>query len=180
MHERKTLSHEIDRLEQTMRELEIRYEQYFAGVEKREPMKERDDLARRLRRMTNRRMIQTDLKFRLKTLSTRYHSYSGYWDRILRLMDEGRYSRQTVRSQPRPQATSQPPSVPDEVEAIYNQLLEARQRCNAQGPEPDRQQLSSFLAQPKEKIREKFGDRAVEFRVELEGNRPRIKVRAKK
>jgi hypothetical protein len=48
-----------------------------------------------------------------------------------------------------------------------------------QGPLPERQKVEQFLAIQKEKIREKFGERAVEFRVELEGGKPKIKVRAK-
>ncbi|MBE0597716.1 MAG: hypothetical protein IH614_10630, partial [Desulfuromonadales bacterium] len=91
MHERKGIAQELAEIELEMKELTIRYEQYFAGVEKLEPVKDRTLMASRLRQFANRRIVQTDLRFRYQNLATRFHSYAGYWDRILRLMDEGRY-----------------------------------------------------------------------------------------
>ncbi len=176
MTERKDLGRELSRIEQDLKELEILYEQYFAGVEKREPVKKREALGKRLRRFTNRRIIQTDLRFRYQTLAARYHSYATYWDRILRLMDEGRYIRQQGVKPP----VSAPPVATDETDAIYRELLQARQACNMKDSSLDREQVARFLDQQREKIREKFGDREVEFRVVTEDGKPKIKVRAKK
>lgn len=181
MHERKTIEHELNLIEQELRELEIRYEQYFAGVEKREPSQDRESVGRRLRQFANRRIIQTDLRFRYQNIATRYHSYSGYWDRILRLMDEGRYTRHTVcKWVPTKGAPSPPPEPPDPVERVYRQLLEAHQRTGSGGPPPDRKQVAAFLEKQMTLIRERFGEREVEFLVETESGKPRIKVRAKK
>lgn len=182
MHDRKTIDHELSALEQGQRELEILYEQYFAGIEKREPVKAREDLAVRLRRFANRRIVQTDLRFRYQNLATRFHSYSSYWDRILRLMDEGRYSRHLHQS---PQATTNArtqdaaASGRDEIDGLYQQMLEARKMSNEGIAIPNRQQIADFLERQKEKIREKFGDREVEFRVVTEDGKPKIKIRAK-
>lgn len=179
MNDRDIIARELDQVEQRMKELEIRYEQYFAGVEKREPFQEREELARRLRRYANRRINQTDLRFRCQNLATRFHSYSGHWDRILRLIDEGRYVRHTTRV--RAQAPSPPPSeTGDEADVIYRELLEARTTCNIEGKEPSRKQVAAFLERQNDKIRERFGDRAVEFQVVTDGGTPRIRVRAKR
>jgi len=178
MNDRDAIERELTHIEQDQRELEILYEQYFAGVEKREPVKPREDLTRRLRRFANRRIMQTDLRFRYQNLATRFHSYTGYWDRILRLMDEGRYVRQTHKA-PSTAPKELRPGSGDEVDRLYNQLLAARQANQAEGGIPDRQQLATFLERQREKIREKFGDREVEFRVVTEDGKPKIKVRAK-
>ncbi|BCR06729.1 hypothetical protein DESUT3_37980 [Desulfuromonas versatilis] len=178
MSERKDLGRELSRIEQDLKELEILYEQYFAGVEKREPVKQRDGLAQRLRHFTNRRITQTDLRFRYQTLAARFHSYATYWDRILRQIDEGRYVRQQAPKVPVPAPAAAPSG--DETEAIYRELLLARQACNLKTTTLDREQVSRFIEQQREKIREKFGDRAVEFRVVTEDGKPKIKVRAKK
>jgi len=178
MNDRDGIERELNLIEQSQRELEILYEQYFAGVEKREPVKAREGLAKRMRRFANRRIMQTDLRFRYQNLATRFHSYSGYWDRILRLMDEGRYVRQTHRVPPS-QPKEVPPAAVDEVDHLYRQLQEARQASKAEGMDLDRQQLATFLERQREKIREKFGDREVEFRVVTEDGKPKIKVRAK-
>jgi len=181
MEDRRAIAAELGNVEQDLKELEILYEQYFAGVEKREPVQKREAVARRLRRFVNRKIIQTDLRFRFQTLSTRFYSYVSYWDRILRLMDEGRYVRHTAKAdrvQVSPQTTPLPAINP--MDRVYEELLEARQSCGIGGAVPDRLQVHSFLEKQKDKIREKFGDREVEFRVVTEDGKPKIKVRAKK
>ncbi len=179
MHERRNIDRELDTIEKNLRELEILYERYFAGVEKREPLQKRESLALRLRRFTNRRIIQTDLRFRYQNIAFRYHSYATYWDRILRLIDEGRHLRQPPKPGEMP-PRHQPPTSGDEADAIYRELIAARKACNIEGPEPDRQQVARFLDQQKDRIREKFGEREVEFRVVTEEGKPKIRVRAKR
>lgn len=185
MNERKAIEQELNLIEQGQRELEIRYEQYFAGVEKREPVQGREEIARRLRRLSVRRIIQTDLRYRYQNLATRFHSYGGYWDRILRLMDEGRSPRQSV-CKSTPSRTAPPPpsgisSEPaDEVETVYRQLLEAHRQGSAAGAPPERRAVAAFLEKQKALIREKFGEREIEFLVETENGKPKIKVRARK
>lgn len=188
MEERKNIGRELGQIEQALKELEIAFEQYFSGVEKRAPVQERDELGRRLLRFANRRIIQTDLRFRYQNLATRFHQYCGYWDRILRLIDEGRYERHLAKAKtPAPLPKETPPPAPAaarttsaaELERIYGELLAAREGCRLAGPAPDRAQVAAFLEGQREKIREKFGDREVEFRVAIEEGKPRIKVRAK-
>jgi hypothetical protein len=181
MNDRDTIARELGALENDQKELVIRYEQYFAGIEKREPVKARENLGIRLRRFANRRIMQTDLHFKYQNLATRFHSYAGYWDRILRLMDEGRYARH-LHHAPNAvaiEATAGVPAAADEVDSIYRQLLEARRTSNDRIAIPDREQISAFLERQKAKIREKFGDREVEFLVATEDGKPKIKVRAK-
>lgn len=188
MDERKIIGRELGEIELALKELEITFEQYFAGVEKRAPVKERDNLGRRLLRFANRRIIQTDLRFRYQNLATRYHQYCGYWDRILRLIDEGRYERHLAKaksSPPKTQDSSAPaaatarPAGESELDRIYRDLLAAREGCRLSGAAPGREQIAAFLEGQREKIREKFGDREVEFRVAIEEGKPKIKVRAK-
>ena len=182
MTERRDIGRFIAALEQQMKELVIAYEQYFAGVEKREPLRDREALARRLRFFANRRIVQTDLRFRYQNLATRFHSYGGYWDRILRLMDEGRYPRHLARpgrtSSPPMQTESEAGKPAGELDGLYDQLVNAHRSCNLKAPE--RSQIEAFLDRQQQTIREKFGDRAVEYRVETEGGKPRIKVKARK
>ena len=184
MDDRKLFGRELASIEEDLRVLQIRYEQYFAGVEKREPVQDRESLTRRLRQFANRRIMQTDLRFKYQNLATRYHSFSGHWDRILRLMDEGKYVRQTAKLQRTPPPATSPKSSSagnsgDEVDSVLRDLTTARQSLNLQGPAPDRNQVAKLIDQQRQKIREKFGDRQVEFRVVTEDGRPKIKVRAK-
>lgn len=183
MIERDAISRALVKIEQEMKELEIRYEQYFAGVEKREPRNEREKLATLLRRFVNRRIIQTDLRFKAQNLATRFHSYGGYWDRILRLMDEGRYVRQLSRSGSGTRDQEAATSIAadnDGLDAVYRDFLEARKACGIEGAMPSREQITTFLERHKKALREKFGDREVEFRVVTQDGKPMIKAKAKR
>lgn len=181
MHERKNIDLELAAVEQELRTLETRFEQYLAGVEKRAPILERDSLARRLRLLANRRITQTDLRFRCQTLATRFHTYCGHWDRIMRLVEEGRRVRPSGVSAPSCDMPTPPPSAAQsEVDEIYRQILAARNNGRLEGAIPDRAQLTTFLEKQREQIRAKFGDRPVEFFVEAENGRARIKVRARR
>ncbi len=189
MEERRKIDQTLSEIQQEMKELEIRYEQYFAGVEKREPQRERTALARRIRHFTNRPIFQTDIKFRYQGLASRFHSYAQYWDRILRLMDEGKYHRHRANKPTPPKeetppapATPQTPSAwrADEAEQLLSALNAARTECGQKGPAPSREKVKQFLSAQKKKIQEKYGDRPVEFLVDSSSGKPQIKVRLKK
>ena len=174
------IAEQLDRIELSMKELVIAYEQYFAGVEKREPIRARDELNRQLRHFANRRIIHTELRFRYQTLASRFHTYANHWDRILRLMDEGRYVRQTAGARPPAPSPAAAGGPPDAVESVYRDLVAVHTASGLSGPPPDRRQVAELLGRQREKIRATFGDREVDFHVVTENGRPRIKVRAKK
>jgi hypothetical protein len=183
MDERRLLGIELDEIQLQMKELEIHYEQYFAGVEKREPYMERKNLARRIRHYTNRRIVWTDLKFRYQGLASRFMSYSQYWDRILRLIDEGKYHRHRakVNTSKAPATDSESSgSLHGEAARLQRQLAEARQDCGINGDPPSAEKVAAFLDSQREKIRQRYGDRAVAFSIDTSNGKPRIKVSLKK
>ena len=184
MDERREVGKELDEIQQQMKDLEIRYEQYFAGVEKREPYNERKNLARRIRQYTNRRIVSTDLKFRYQGLTSRFASYTQYWDRILRLIDEGKYHRHTAKlgAPAAPGAGKQANAASNSAEAdrLQKELSKARQSCGMQGSAPSAEKVAAFLNTQREKIRQRYGDRPVTFSVDTSDGKPRIKVSLKK
>jgi len=181
MNDRRTIAQELDAMQQLLKELEIRYEQYFAGIERREPVADRKVLARKVRQFTNRHIVWTDLQFRYHGLASRFMSYCQYWDRILRLMDEGKYHRHTTKRQRPPTTTQQSvgTSASDEAERLYQQMIQARKNCGLNGEGPSRGKIASFLDNQREKIRNRYGDKPVEFDVDIHDGKPRIKVRPK-
>ena len=185
MDERRLLALELDEIQQQMKELEIRYEQYFAGVERREPLRDRTNLARRIRQYTNRRIVWTDLKFRYQGLASRFMSYAQYWDRILRLIDEGKYHRHTAKlnaptspSGPEPAAAAD--ALGNEAERLQKELASAREACGISGATPSAEKVAAFLDAQREKIRQRYGDKAVAFSIDTSDGKPRIKVSLKK
>ena len=184
MNERRELAHELDEIQQSMKELEIRYEQYFAGIEKREPYNERKDITRRIRHFTNRRIIRTDMKYRYQGIASRFMSYGQYWDRILRLIDEGKYHRHTTKLKKTPSSgrSDKITTVNPKVEAVklQQELSQARKTCGLSGDGPSAEKVASYLANQREKIRARYGDKPVVFSIDSSGEKPRIKVSLKK
>ena len=185
MNERRNLDHDLDQLQQQLKELEIAYEKYFAGVDKREPFRDRTELARRLRFYTNRRIVWTDLKFRYQGLLSRFMSYCQYWDRILRLIDEGKYSRHTAKIH---QSSGKPDLLPvdagtssrKEIERLHLELQEARRSCGLSGDTPSLSKIAEFIETQREKIQSRYGDRPVAFSIDVSSGKPSIKVSLKK
>ncbi len=184
MDEKRALGYELDEIQQQMKELEILYEQYFAGVQKREPQLDRNNLARRIRQYNNRRIVWTDLKFRHQGLASRFMSYCQYWDRILRLIDEGKYHRHTAKLNAPSKPTAPKPAKADssqnEATLLQKELVKARNACGVKGTAPTTEKIAAFLDTQKEKIRQRYGDKAVAFTVDTSDGKPRIKVSLKK
>lgn len=180
MPERQILLRALDTIGEDLRELEILYERYFSGEEKREPLQKREALQKRLRQFVNRRIMKTDLRFRYESLAARYHTYTGYWDRILRLMDEGRYERHTGAKRPLPPTGQEKTSPKNENESTYQQMLKAHQECALGRPAPSRKQFDAYLARQRSSLAEKFGGQEIEFRVVTEKGKPKITARPKK
>lgn len=180
MTDRRSLDRLLNQLEEQLKQLQIRYEQYFGGVEKREPIKDRERIAKQLNQFINRRIVQTDLRFRSQNLAARFHSYCGHWDRTLRLIEEGRYHRGVGRVLPTPRPGDQAPnSQGSDLDRIYQDLVDAHATSGSGGKLPGKQQVAAFLEKQQERIREKFGDREIQFQVTTEDGKPKIKVRAK-
>ena len=70
-------AHKLDRLK-------ILYEQYFMGIEKREPTVPLKDVVRIMREIDNVQIRNTGLKFRFRGLVQKLNSYKTYWNRTLR------------------------------------------------------------------------------------------------
>jgi len=181
---RANLEAELQTIETDFKALAINYEQYFMGIERFEPSKERQIIALRMRRLINGFITQTDLRFRLQNVNSRFQSYAAYWDRILRLIEEGRYQRQISHmkwaEQYQPKSLDlvvKPAAPPDPLERIYRELVQAHESC--QIPVPRREQVEDFLKRQADAIRERFGERPIDMVVVVENGKPKIKVRSK-
>lgn len=181
MRDRKQIVHDLDNFQSRLKELEIRYEQYFAGAEKREPYHERKDLARLIRQYNPAHITATDLKFRYHGLTSRLASYGQYWDRILRLIDEGKYHRHLTKAGKPAISPEKKPlsSATSEAELLHLELARAKKQCGMPAEAPSPEKIAQFLADQRKKIRDKFGDKPVEFLVDTSAGKPRIKVRLK-
>jgi hypothetical protein len=185
------IAEDITKLEQMLADLVLRYEQYFTGLEKREPLSLRAEVEKSVRQYTGVPINNTMLKHKFTTLVGRFNTYREHWNRILRLMEEGRYSRdrfisdlhQRQRGGAAPAkaevgAARQGPD--DEVERVYREYCEARKSCNMSVTGISRDQIKAALEKQKPILKGKLGTDDLTFRVVVEDGKPKIKAGLRK
>jgi hypothetical protein len=96
--EKDELEEEARKLEEELEALKAKYEQYFLGVERQEPVRWREEMRKRVLRVKEAFTRNTGLKFRLQSLHARYLSYERLWLRHGREKEEGTYRRDLFKA----------------------------------------------------------------------------------
>lgn len=179
MLKRATIEQELQRIETAIREIDQNYEKYFAGIERRPPEKLRDELGLDLRRLSNSYIPQTDLRYRYQMLATRYHSYCGNWERLMRQIEEGKFVRKLERLRGGSAAATKPsqPEPPAPLQSEAERISDAIAAIS--GKAPDRQKIATLLTEQRSQLSTRFGGREIEFLVINEDGKPKLKARPK-
>jgi len=188
------LPEDIASLEHDLRELIIKYEQYFCGVEKREPLLLLEEVERCARRYQNVAITNTMMKFKYQSLVATLCVHRQKWTRTNRLIEEGKYTRDRFKmslheaeaAQAGSPADAPPPAQaagnrPDHsLERIFQQYRAAREACNLPVENVTREMIAAAIERQKPAILEKYHCKEVEFAVVIEGGKPRLKARPKR
>lgn len=179
------IAEEIAVFEEKLNELVRKYEQYFLGLEKREPVKLLEEVERTARRYSATNIVNTMVKFKYNSLVSRLQSYRQYWNRINREIEEGRYSRDKFRmgmhqKPPAPAMTPVDQPAGHEFDGISARYLEARKACNLGTDSINPATLRATLEKQKEELKQKYRCAEVEFHVVVEDGKPKIKARPKR
>lgn len=174
-------------LEGNIAELVVKYEQYFLGMEKREPLKLCEDIERYIRRYNTATIVNTMYKFKFNTLVGKFNSYKQYWSRITRLIEEGKYSRDRFKMERhlaegtlRPTAEHRETPRENDAEIVFQHYLEARKKCNLPTDNISRETLFTVIEKQRENLKSKHHCADVEFRVVIEDGMPKLKARPAK
>ncbi|HET6437380.1 MAG TPA: MXAN_5187 C-terminal domain-containing protein [Anaeromyxobacter sp.] len=92
------LADDCGEAEEELEALKARYEQYFLGIERREPTRERGEMKRKVERLKDSFTKNTGLRFRLQTLHARYLAYERLWLRSAREKEAGTYRRDLFKA----------------------------------------------------------------------------------
>jgi hypothetical protein len=179
------LAAELDLLDEDLTNLQILYEKYFLGIDRKLPDQERKRVSAKLRSLRETQVKNTGLKFRINTLFAKLLSYERMWDRTLREIEDGTYKRDVFKAKYRQQQDQKPapqarPNTielsDDKLRRLYETYLVARQRTGepTDGITFDaiakkiRSQVPALLQQHKAK--------SVEFKVVIKGGRAVLKA----
>jgi hypothetical protein len=95
---REELADEAQKLEEELEALRARYDQYFLGLERREPVHAREEMRKKVLRLKGAFTRNAGLRFRIQSLHARYLSYERLWLRSGREKEEGTYRRDLFKA----------------------------------------------------------------------------------
>jgi hypothetical protein len=178
------LAEEIDEIDEAMSTLQVLYEKYFLGIDRRPPEQERKRVSTRMRELRTTMVKNTALKFRIQTLFANLISFERMWDRTLREMEEGTYKRDVFKAklrqqrvQDRPKAAPKAPDIPDEkLRRLYDTYLVARQRCGEPTEGISYESVASRIRAQVPQLLEKHKAKNIEFKVVIKGGRAVLKA----
>ena len=177
---------DIARLELQLRELIIKYEQYFFGVEKREPLKLLEQVERLARQYQNVSIPNTMQRFKYDSLVSALCVHRQKWTRINRLIEEGKYERDrfkmSLHQKELPRENSPEPVSPafdPQMEKVYQEYRSARLACQLPVEKVTREMIAQAIDRQKPAILEKYRCSDVDFVVVVENGKPRLKARPK-
>ena len=168
----KAVEEELSTFRNRLEALRTKYDRYFMGLERIPPEKIRSDLERDLRNSKLENFHKTAIKFRFNNIRQRMNTYARYWDRIMRLIEEGRFKREKGALQ---NMGAPPPAPPEErgqassknnERAVYDSWKKA-QRELGRSSDVDFERFQKKLEKQRQAQKAKYGWDDVSYSVRV-------------
>lgn len=186
---------ELDKLEEDIRKLKNKYDQFFTGIQKMPPVMERHALEVYIYELGKQKMRENARRFRYNQLLSRYNQFREMWGRKMREREEGPLDfrrRQAALSTP----TEPPPPPPGRVtprqaesyvkltaesngEALrdlYDQVQTEHKKLG-KAPNLTFEQLRTMVEKQSEAVRERYKVDVVGFRVDVVDGKVKLKAK---
>lgn len=202
-----TVDEELNALDEAMRRLKVEYDVYFGGGSKKPPTDMEWRVQSLLKRHSDTQKLNFAQRFRYNSIAQRYAIFSELWRQKLRIKEEG-YRRpqdailsiQGVRTEEEHAAAAalKPKHAPRQTEAesfviectdvereienvrlLFDAMLEAKRRVGDSQLTGHFDGFLAFLKLKTEQIRHDCHCDKVEYRIEVQDKKVRLKARAK-
>jgi hypothetical protein len=191
------LGEDLDTIERSIRQLQIEWEKFFSGIEKKPPLDMKTRLERLIRKYAGEEIRNNTERFRYQTLTARYATFNELWSKRLRAMEEGRPVAHLPRHVPSASAPPTPaaaaaaaaraaaeyrvrnPSDTDGVRALFDRYMEARREAGDEGPVKF-ESFQKIISQQADRILKEKGGQAVDFRLETKDGKVSLKAKTVK
>ena len=188
---------ELDKLEEDIRILKNKYDQFFAGIAKVPPHFDRHAVERFIHELNKQKIRDNSRRFRLSTLVSRYNQYREMWARRMREREEGpldfrrrqaalEAAGSTPQEAPRPPAVTSPQADPyvrmtpgangEQIRRLHAEI----ERANAEMGRMNSvtvEQLAAMVQKQTELVRSKYHVNTVAFRVETVDGKVKLKAK---
>ena len=187
-----SLQEDFDRIDVTLRQLQVKWDLFFNGAEKKPPSELQTQVETLIKRLNNSEIRNNGDRFRFQGLSARYTAFNELWQKKLRAREEGRaFGRHGIKAEEtapaRPAlkaATPQEFRVTDAardtaaVRALYDHYAEERRRVGEAAPAFE--SFQALIGKQAQKIRSEKGAVAVDFRLETKDGKVSLKAKVVK
>ncbi len=195
------LSEDLDRLDVAIRQLHAKWDQFFAGAEKKPPLELQADVDTLVKRYANAEIRNSGERFRYQSLTSRLTTFNELWQKRLRAREEGKvFGLHGLRAEqlpktppaaaaPGPRHVEMPPAAPSfrvnngrddtAIRALYDRFAEERRRTG-EGAPPPYASFQQLIAQQTERLRSEKTAAAVDFRLETKDGKVALKARVVK
>ena len=163
---------DLDELEEAITNLQVLYEKYFLGIDRRPPEQERLRVSRKMREMRTTMVRNTALKFRINTMFAKLLSFERMWDRTAKLHLKDRDHKKEGRP-----AAAAPAEIPEpQLRKLYDTYLLARQRCGEPTDGISFESVANRIRAQVPQLKEKHKARNIEFKVVIKGGKAVLKA----
>ncbi|MBI5236029.1 MAG: hypothetical protein HY886_07260 [Deltaproteobacteria bacterium] len=185
------LAEDIVVLESKIARLKLEYEQYFMRVLRREPANLRAELDRLMLSYSGIVTTNSMLKFRLNSAIAKYNVYRQYWNRTLREIEEGTYSRRgeggvvpaasngAARQSP-PDAAGAPVVSGADINEAYKSYIAAKRECNEPTDGITAESFTRSIEAARKKLEAQYNTSEIDLKVSIKDGKAKISMLPKK
>jgi hypothetical protein len=199
------IAEDLSQLETSIRQLQIEWEKFFAGMEKKAPLELKGRVEALVRKYANAEIRNNGDRFRYQSLTSRYASFAELWAKRMRAREEGRPAglhgtrAPHITPLPVPPAAGATPAgtaTPAAARAaagneyrvrhpetdaaavrdLYQQFLEAR-RSTGETAAVNFEGFQRLITQQASRILAEKGAKAVDFRLETKDGKVSLKAK---
>jgi phosphoenolpyruvate synthase/pyruvate phosphate dikinase len=184
------LAEDLGELDEALTNLQVLYEKYFLGIDRRPPDQERKRVSSKMRELRTTMVRNTALKFRINTMFAKLISFERVWDRTLREIEEGIYKRDVFKAKLHmrerdgkkdgkagPASSQQAPEITEtQLRKLYDTYLVARQRCGEPTEGISFESVATRIRAQVPQLMEKHKARNIEFKVVIKGGKAVLKA----
>lgn len=183
---REKLSLELDRFEAKLEELRMLYEQHFVDILPQAPDQQRKEVVRMIRQLMKAPFKNSQTRFRLRTLVTRYQTYATYWERILKEREEGRYVKDLFKAEMREKMleeakrdSSRAGAAERGMKQLFTTYEDALKKVGGSAGNLDYESFRKNLLARAKEMKEKHGVKKLHYKVVVKDGRVILKATPK-
>ena len=194
---------DLEKLEEDIRRLKNKYDQFFTGITKVPPMHDRKQVEILIYELGKQKMRENSRRFRYTTILSKYNQYRELWGRKMREREEGPIEFQRRKAaleapspvpppppvEERPGTQSRvtsgkteayvkvvPGSNGDGIQKLYAQIEKEHLKLGKL-PNVTKEQLQKMVEQQSELVRQRYHVDAVGFRVDVVDGKVKLKAK---